>query len=117
MIAQWHVRLRTIVGVAMVFFGVIKFVVPSVQTENFALLPDYFRPLIAVLEIAGGAALASGWQKRWAARGLAFILLGAVVSHFIIGISPQVIPAILLLLVNLFLVARPNGEMVRSRGM
>lgn len=111
--AQWYARLRMMVGLALVFFGVIKFVVPSLQAENFALLPDYFRPLIAVLEIAGGAALASGWQQRWAALGLAAILLGAVASHFVIGISPKVIPAVLLLSMNLLLAARPTGAFAR----
>lgn len=112
--AQWYARLRVIVGLALVFFGAIKFVVPSVQAENFALLPDYFRPAIAVLEIAGGVALVSGWQQRWAALGLAAILLGAVVSHFVVGVSPTVVPAILLFALNLLLAWRPTGTFARG---
>lgn len=111
--AQWYARLRMIAGLAMVFFGLIKFVVPSIQAENFALLPDFFRPLTAGLEIAGGAALVRGWHQRWAALGLAAIMLGAVASHFVIGISPKVIPAVLLLSMNLLLAARPTRTFAR----
>lgn len=105
--AKWYGILRIVVGVALVFFGAVKFFNPAIHEAYFEPYPAFFMPLIGVLEIVGGAALAVGWLTRWAALGLAVIMAGAVVSHFIMGITPKVAPSLVLLLLTLLIAARP----------
>lgn len=88
--------LRIVVGVAFLFFGAIKFIRPEVHGPNFAVFPDFLMPLTGVAEMALGAALVAGFRVRWAGYGLALIMVGAVYSHVAIGLSPKVIPSLVL---------------------
>lgn len=88
--------LRILVGVAFLFFGAIKFIRPEVHGPYFTVFPDFLMPLTGVTEMALGAALLVGFLVRWSGYALALIMAGAVYSHIVIGLSPQVIPALVL---------------------
>mgnify|MGYP000431934055 CR=1 FL=1 len=103
---KWYLLVRVLVGVAFVAAGLSKFFAPESQEEFFRPYPSFFMPLIGILETAGGAALLAGFLVRWASLGLAVIMLGAVVTHFIIGLSPRIIPPLVLLALNLLLFSK-----------
>lgn len=111
--AKWYAAVRILVGLALVFFGVLKLVNPGMQAEYFAIFPAFVRPLVGLLEMIGGAALAIGWRQRWAALGLAVIMLGAVTSHLIVGISGKMVPSVVLLSLTLLLATRPARTLAR----
>lgn len=88
--------LRILVGVAFLFFGAIKFVRPEVHGPYFEIFPAFLMPLTGVAEIALGGALLAGFRARWSGYALALIMAGAVYSHVVVGLSPQVAPALVL---------------------
>ncbi len=46
-------------------------------------VPGILLPVVIILEIAGGLAIAVGWRTRWAAAALAvFTILSAIIFHF-----------------------------------
>lgn len=108
--------IRIITGVLFVLFGLVKFVSPGMQEAAFEPYPGFLMPLIGILEIAGGAALLANQMVRWAALGLGVIMVGAIVTHFIIGISPQVVlPIVLLVLSGLICTKSGASENVTNK--
>lgn len=106
---RWYRPLRLFVGVVFVLAGLVKFIKPEAQKEMFSPYPDFFMPLIGLLEIIGGLALLGNRLVRWAALGLAVIMVGAVITQFMIGGGPKAIPAIVFLVLTLLLFARGQG--------
>ncbi len=100
---KWHGPLRIVLGIVFILAGLAKFLKPEAQQPMFEPYPDFFMPLIGIVEIIGGLALVSNRLVRWASLGLAIIMAGAVVTHFVVGISPQVMPSIVLLVLTLLL--------------
>lgn len=104
--AKWYNVVRVLVGIGFIFFGLMKFINPAAMKDAFAIYPSFFLPLIGACEIAGGIALLANKLVRWASLGLAVIMAGAVVTHFVIGDGPKFIPAAVLLALNVILLLK-----------
>lgn len=108
---QWYGVVRILVGIAFVLAGSGKFLNPEAQKSMFEPYPGFLMPLIGIAEMAGGLALLANKQVRWAALGLAIIMLGAVATQIMIGGGPRAIPALVLLVFNVLLyVKSPAGR-------
>lgn len=100
---QWYGAVRILVGIVFVFVGSGKFFNPEMQQPLFEPYPAFFMPLIGAAETAGGLALLLNKLVRWAAPGLAVIMLGAIATQIMIGGGPKAIPAVVLLVLNILL--------------
>lgn len=104
------VRLVSIVVAAMfIMAGGSKLAGLPMHVEHFQKwgYPDWFRILIGLVEIAGGAALLIPRQSSFAAAGLAVIMLGAVYTHLAHDeVSQVVAPGVFLLLFGALAYAR-----------
>jgi uncharacterized membrane protein YphA (DoxX/SURF4 family) len=97
--------LSILCSLGFLFAGGAKLIDPVKQGEQFAELgyPDWFRVLIAVLEIAGGLLLLLP-RFAWIGSGmLAVIMVGAVVSVVRVGAPANAIPAAVFLVILLFI--------------
>ncbi|MBB3167441.1 DoxX family protein [Simiduia aestuariiviva] len=85
---------RTLLALIFVMSGASKitaYAATQGYMEAFGI-PGVLLPLVIGLEIAGGLALAVGWQARWAALGLAgFSVVSGVVFHSDFGNQMQMI--------------------------
>jgi uncharacterized membrane protein YphA (DoxX/SURF4 family) len=104
--------LTVLLGCLFAFAGVMKFVDPTKASEQFAQFgyPDWFRVLIAVVEIAGAVALLVPRTAFYAAVGLGVVMVGAVGTLLRAGEVPQaVVPLVVLgLLALVGYVRRPQ---------
>jgi uncharacterized membrane protein YphA (DoxX/SURF4 family) len=79
------ILIRAMVGLVFLTEGILKFVRPhELGVEQFGALgipfPQVLAPLVAVLEIAGGLAVALGIYAGDAALGLLVLAVGALVT-------------------------------------
>lgn len=85
---------RTLLALIFIVSGVGKvgaYAATQGYMEAFGI-PGMLLPLVIVVEIAGGLALAVGWQTRWAALALAgFSLVSGLVFHSNFGDQMQMI--------------------------
>lgn len=96
---KWHGIVRTLLGIVFTLAGIAKFANPESQEAFFEPYPGFFMPLVGAAEVIGGLALLLNRLTRWAALGLAIVMVGAVVTQIMIGGGPRaVVPAVLLFL-------------------
>jgi uncharacterized membrane protein YphA (DoxX/SURF4 family) len=95
--------------------GTMKLVNAEEAGKQFAAYgyPDWFRVLIAVVEIAGSLAILISRAAFWAAGALAVVMVGAAFTHLLHGEVPQAaVPLVLLaLLVAVGYFRRPFGTL------
>lgn len=95
--------IAALVGLAFIFFGVMKF--PEIAQLAFDEkgLPDWFRMVIASVEVLCGLLLFIPATARISAIILSFVCVGAAFTHLIYGeYTGLIMPIILLVLLVLF---------------
>jgi putative oxidoreductase len=70
--------LRLIIGAVFIYAGTAKFFIWTSSPEGMPAWMVYLMQLLSIVEPIGGAALIIGFLTRWAAKGLAVIMVGAV---------------------------------------
>ena len=107
--------LRVFVGLAFVFFGVVKFVMTQFEVTEFVKFGFPASPvivyLVGLLEVGAGLMLLVGLGTRLAAAGLAVVMVGAILTAglsvggpFHLGVAP------VLLVANLYLLWAGSGS-------
>ena len=110
---SWLVTSTTgLLAVAFLIAGIPKLVGGEEMAENFEHfgLSVSFMRFIGVSEVAGAVGLFLPRLAPLAAGGLAVIVAGATVLHFMHDPAPQAIPAGVLAVLCVFLAYRRRGE-------
>lgn len=83
---------------ALMFFqaGGSKLFGAQMMIESFARwgLPDWFRPVVGVVEVAGGALLLLPRTRFYGATVLAGSMAGAALTHLVSGVDLQTLPVV-----------------------
>jgi len=106
-VTLWIVSI--VVAAMFIMAGGTKVVGLPMHVEHFQKwgYPDWFRILIGIAEVAGGAGLLIPRLASFAAAGLAAIMLGAVYTHLAHDEAPQVVaPGVFLLVFAVLAYAR-----------
>lgn len=106
------VLLALIVGAA----GIAKLMGVPMVHQSFAILglPSWFGYFIGAAEVAGAVGLFIPRLSGHAALGLAIIGAGAVYFHVMHTPISQGVPAIVVLLLALFIVVNRRGQLIKS---
>ncbi|MCZ6604828.1 MAG: DoxX family protein [Alphaproteobacteria bacterium] len=103
---------------AVLFFGagLMSVTGDPMMVESFATLglPDWFRILLGIGEIAGAAGLLIRPIAALAALGLAAISAGAIVAHAAVPPLAQGVPALVLLILTLAAAYMRSGDFART---
>lgn len=78
--------LRLVVGAVFIFAGYAKWFIWSAPMEGMTPIMINLTKFLSIVEPLGGVALILGFLARWAAGGLAIIMLGSLYFVYSMGV-------------------------------